>query len=205
MTITTGIASGQLDGRSYGPELEAVFLCESLDDVEFFVGFGQHPLVDVWEVDAPGLSIEPGPDGWVMSRSAIAPGHVRLLHADRTPEPRPLSTATRWFTSTRLMVDEMSALAGIVPDDAGREVGEAFEDVDPYCWWLIEGRDRYAPLTAQLDELVARIAGAEEGLRRLAGKADEGRFIARQGSCDGVLSPETTALLRRIGVVIGYA
>jgi hypothetical protein len=93
MTITTGIASGQLEGRSYRPELEAVFLCESLDDVEFFVGFGRHPLVDVWEVDAPGLPIEPGPDGWVMSRSAIAPGHIRLLHADRTPEPRPLSTA----------------------------------------------------------------------------------------------------------------
>jgi hypothetical protein len=187
------------------PELQAVFLCESLDDVEFFVGFGQHPHVDVWEIDASALPVEPAPDGWVMSRSAIAPGLLRLLHADRTPEPRPLSTATLWFTSTRLNVDAMSALAGIAPDRAGHETGDAFEDVAPYSWWLIAGSDRYAPLTAQLDELVARIAGAEEGLRRLAAEADEGRFIARQVSCDGVLSPATTALLRRVGVVLGDA
>jgi hypothetical protein len=208
MGVTGGIASGPGSGPPHRPEVEAVFLCESLDDVEFFVGFGQHRHVDVWEVDGRGLAIEAGPDGWVMCRTPIGPGCVRLLHADRTPEARPLSTATLCFTSTRLTIEEMSALAGIGPDEAGRQEGAAFEDLDPeatYSWWLIEGSDRYAPVESQVDELVARIAAAEPGLRRLAAESDDGRFIARQNDRDATLSLETRALLERVGVVIGYA
>lgn len=207
MGLTGGIASGPRSRPPHRPELEAVFLCESLDDVEFFVGFGQHRHVDVWEVDGRDLAIEPGPDGWVMCRTAIGPGRVRLLHADRAPEARPLSTAALCFTSERLTVDEMSALAGIDPDEAGRQEGAAFEDLGPeatYSWWLIEGSDRYAPVGSQLDELVARIGAAEPGLRRLAAEADDGRFVARQDDRDAALPPETRVLLERVGVVIGY-
>ena len=71
MGVTGGIAAGLGRGGPYRPELEVVFLCETLDDVEFFVGFGQHPLVDVWAVDVTGLPIEPGPDGWVLCREPI--------------------------------------------------------------------------------------------------------------------------------------
>jgi hypothetical protein len=58
---------------------------------------------------------------------------------------------------------------------------------------------------SQVDELVARIAAAEPGLRRLAAESDDGRFIARQDDRDATLSLETRALLERVGVVIGYA
>ena len=57
--------------RSYGPEMPAVFLCGTWDDVEFFLAFGAHPLVDVWEVKIEGLVLEDGPDGWLLCRSAI--------------------------------------------------------------------------------------------------------------------------------------
>jgi hypothetical protein len=46
---TTGIAAVPVSGRAGSPEEEGIFLCESLDDVEFFVSFGGHPLVDVWQ------------------------------------------------------------------------------------------------------------------------------------------------------------
>jgi hypothetical protein len=62
------------------PELDAVFLCESLDDVEFFVGFGQHPLVDVREVDGAGLTVVPTPEGWVMRRALL--GRIRVAMAE---------------------------------------------------------------------------------------------------------------------------
>jgi hypothetical protein len=55
---TTGVAAAPMPGRVPRAEMDAVFLCESLDDVEFFVGFGLHPSVDVWEVDTEGLVIE---------------------------------------------------------------------------------------------------------------------------------------------------
>jgi hypothetical protein len=205
MTITTGIARAPGRDRTFTPELAAVFLCESLDSVEFFVGFGRHPLVDVWQVDARGLAIEPAPDGWVMCRSPIAATRVRLLHADRPPEPRDLCTATLGFTSTRLMVEEMSALAGISPDDAGDEPGAAIDDLDdtePHAWWVIEASDRYAPLHDQVEELVARIAGAEPGLTRLAAAADRATFVVRGHGRERALSGRTRALLRRMGVDI---
>ncbi len=90
MTVTTGIAANPEYAGPYASELEAVFLCERPHDVEFFISFGQHPLVDVWEVDAAGLPLEPGPQGWLVCREAIGPERVRLAHADVTPGERDL-------------------------------------------------------------------------------------------------------------------
>jgi hypothetical protein len=186
------------------PEMDAVFLCESLQDVEFFVGFGQHPLVDVWEVDARGLAIEPGTDGWAISRAPIGPERVRLLHADRPPEPREVNTVSLAFTSESLSTDEMTELAGIEPDDAGSDDGEKLgrEPGTMYAWWYIAGSDEYAPLADQIDELVGRIAAAEDGLRSLAAEADEGRFVAYGAGSGRALSQEARALLDRLGVDI---
>lgn len=205
MMITTGIASSPGHGGPFAPELDVVFLCESLDDVEFFAGFGQHPLVDVWEVDARGLAIEPGPDGWVLTRTPIPPQRLQLMHVDRTPGSRELTTASLVFRSSRLTVEQMSALAGIAPDDAGYETGEPVDDLDaspPYSWWVIEGGDRYAPLRPQVEEVMARIAAAEAGLTRLAAAADEATFAARGRAREGALSPRSRALLGRIGVTV---
>ncbi len=90
MTITTGVAASPGFSGPYAPELEAVFLCQWPHDVDFFVGFGQHPLVDVWEVDTAGLALEPGPEGWLVCRQAVGPERVRLVHADVTPGQRDL-------------------------------------------------------------------------------------------------------------------
>lgn len=185
--------------------IAVVFVCESLDDVEFFAGFGQHRLIDVWEIDARELAIEPGPDGWVITRTLIPPQRLRLMHVDRTPGSRELTTARLGFRSTRLTVEEMSALAGIAPDDAGYATGEPVGDLDespPYPWWVIEGGDRYAPLGPQVEELMARIAAAEADLTRLAAAADQAVFAARGRAREGVLSPSSRALLGRIGVTV---
>jgi hypothetical protein len=160
--------------------------------------------VDVWEVDARGLRIEPAPDGWVMCREPLGPERVRLLHAGRTPERRELCTATLLFVSERLSVAAMSGAAGVAPDESGREDGEDLGRVPgtPYSWWLIEGGDRYAPLAGQVDEVVGRIAAAEAGFARLATDSDEATFVARGRDAERVLSQRARALLDRIGVSV---
>jgi hypothetical protein len=65
------------------------------------------------------VTIEPGSDGWVLCREPIPAERVRLLHADRPPEGRELCSVWLSFVSSRLSVDEMSALVGIAPDDVG--------------------------------------------------------------------------------------
>jgi hypothetical protein len=70
MGATGGIATGP---TFRGPEMEAVFLCASREEADFFVGFGSHPHVDVWQIDVSGLALEPGPDGWMIHRSPISP------------------------------------------------------------------------------------------------------------------------------------
>jgi hypothetical protein len=119
MGVTGGIAVGLGRGGPYRPELEAVFLCETLDDVEFFVSFGQHPLVDVWVVDMTGLPIEPGPDGWVLCREPIPAVRVRLLHADRPPEQRELCSVWLSFVSSRLSAEATELLDRIAAAEAG--------------------------------------------------------------------------------------
>jgi hypothetical protein len=61
MHAAGGIAAGA--DAVPAPEMEAVFLCETLDDVEFFVAFGGHPAVDVWEVDEPDRGSSRGRTG----------------------------------------------------------------------------------------------------------------------------------------------
>jgi hypothetical protein len=86
MGATSGIAAhpeSPVGGR-YQPEAEAIFLSESLQDAEWFAGFGQHPLVDIWEADVAGLRIEDGPDGWLICRDPIPASRLRLIRQDVT-------------------------------------------------------------------------------------------------------------------------
>jgi hypothetical protein len=82
-----GVAAGAYApaGYVYQPEAPGIFLCGSWDEVEFFLGFGQHPLVDVWEVEVEGLALEDGPDGWLLCRTAIPPSRIRLVRQDVPP------------------------------------------------------------------------------------------------------------------------
>jgi hypothetical protein len=88
MGATGGIAAGgpAPDGHRHVPELPGVFLCGAWDDVEFFLAFGGHPLVDVWEVDVERLVLEDGPDGWLLCRAAIPRSCIRLVRTD-VPAP----------------------------------------------------------------------------------------------------------------------
>lgn len=160
--------------------MEAVFLCESLDDIEFFVGFGTHPLVDIWKVDIQGLVIEDAPDGWVLHRGPIPASRVSLYEADRDSTRRAISTVGLSFVTDRLSVDEMTRLAGIGPDQAGSRSGEnlGVDSDQPHTYWLIEGSDPYRPLAEQAAELLGRIAAAEAGLARLGAMCERVSFHA---------------------------
>lgn len=85
---TGGVARGTVPspGAGFEPEMPVVFLCDSWGAVEFFVTFGQHRLVDVWEADTDGLALEDGPDGWLISRSPIPAARLRLVRRD-VPAP----------------------------------------------------------------------------------------------------------------------
>jgi hypothetical protein len=84
MGATGGIARGTTS-KDPRPEMEGVFLCESLASVDFFVGFGSHPAVDVWEVDARGLPVEYPDDSWPFVRVPIARSRLRLLRKGILP------------------------------------------------------------------------------------------------------------------------
>jgi hypothetical protein len=87
MVATGGIATGSSApaGFQYRPEAEAVFLCGSLDEADWFATFGGRPLVDIWQVDARGLVLEDGPDGWLICREPIAASRVGLARPDVPP------------------------------------------------------------------------------------------------------------------------
>jgi hypothetical protein len=163
--------------------------------------------VVVWAVDVTRLTIEPGPDGWVLCREPIPAKRVRLLHAGRPPERRELCSVWLSFVSSRLSVDEMSALAGIVPDDAGEDDGEEIgrEPGRRYAWWVLEGSDRSAALAGQAAELLDRIADAEAGLARLAAASDETSFGVHAESASWRLDIKAAALLDRIGAEIAIS
>lgn len=69
---------------STGPELPAVFLCDSRDDVGFFLGMARVPT-DVWAVDVAGLWVESGPSGWWIISRPIGPERLTLDERDRPP------------------------------------------------------------------------------------------------------------------------
>jgi hypothetical protein len=78
--------------------MEAVFLCASREEADFFTRppFGGHPLVDLWQVDVTGLALEPGPDGWVVHRSPIPPDRIELAARDiPTSDPSTSGAGTR--------------------------------------------------------------------------------------------------------------
>ena len=103
MGATGGVASGVV---FRGPEMDAVFLCESLFAAEFFVGFGTHPSVDVWEVDVTDLVLEPGPDGWLIHRQPIPPHRLQLAQKD-VPAPPPPASLTGSEIEARLLSDTL--------------------------------------------------------------------------------------------------
>jgi hypothetical protein len=63
------------------PELEALFLCESESDVQFFTDMARVPS-DVWAVDVTGRWIENGPSGWAIVSEPIPPSAVRVVRRD---------------------------------------------------------------------------------------------------------------------------
>jgi hypothetical protein len=89
MVAAGGIAMGSAPPATfqYRPEAEAIFLCGSLDEAEWFTTFGGHPLVDIWQVDVRGLVLEDGPDGWLIHREPIAASRVGLARSDIPPPP----------------------------------------------------------------------------------------------------------------------
>ena len=63
------------------PELPAVFVCDSRDDVSFFLGMAR-TLADVWAVDAAGLWVESGPNGWWIISQPVGPERLALAERD---------------------------------------------------------------------------------------------------------------------------
>ena len=72
MGTTAGIAGSQ------EPELPAVFLCESRDEIGFFTEMSRLPA-DVWAVRVDGLWVETGPHGWIILPEPVPPERLRLL------------------------------------------------------------------------------------------------------------------------------
>jgi hypothetical protein len=66
---------------SNGPELPAIFLCETREEIPFFTGMSR-AATDVWAVRVDGLWIESGPDGWVIVAGPISAERLRLVELD---------------------------------------------------------------------------------------------------------------------------
>jgi hypothetical protein len=75
MADTPGIAGSAL------PELEAIFLCGTLAETQFFTEMSRSPS-DVWAVDVRGMWLENGPSGWVIVNHPVPPESVRLVSQD---------------------------------------------------------------------------------------------------------------------------
>jgi hypothetical protein len=68
------------------PEAPAIFLNDDRWNADWFVTMGTtdsfgrtHVAVDIWAVDATGIWIENGPDGWWMAFQPLEPDRVRLV------------------------------------------------------------------------------------------------------------------------------
>ncbi len=81
------LGPGAPPGWVHRPEADAVFLCGSLEEAEAFAQFGQHPLVDIWQVDVRGLELEDAPDGWLWVRQPIERSGLSLLRSDIESPP----------------------------------------------------------------------------------------------------------------------
>lgn len=76
-----GAAPGIAGSR--GPEVDANFL-DTVDGVSFFVKMTADDP-DVWLVDAEGLWLESGPDGWWITREVVEPARLRLADPADVP------------------------------------------------------------------------------------------------------------------------
>jgi len=79
---------------SGGPELDGIFLGDSLDDVDFFAGMTEEP-VDIWAARVDGLWIESGPDGWWIVNEPLPAARVRLVAVTEGP-PRPFTNGVQY-------------------------------------------------------------------------------------------------------------
>ena len=84
--------SGRGIAGSPVPELDAVFLCDSLEDAEFFTWMGSAPL-DIWGVCVDGLVLENGPDGWWIVNEPMPSERLRLAVSDLVPKPPQATTS----------------------------------------------------------------------------------------------------------------
>jgi len=71
-----GTAPGIAGSRE--PELPAVFLCESREEIGFFTRMSSLPA-DIWAVRVDGLWVESGPDGWIIVPEPVLPERLRLM------------------------------------------------------------------------------------------------------------------------------
>jgi len=67
------------------PEVDGVFLDDRLDGGFWWASFGVHAGVDIWEVQAEGLSLEEHDDR-LICRDVIPPGRLTLIEASVSPE-----------------------------------------------------------------------------------------------------------------------
>jgi hypothetical protein len=63
------------------PELPAIFVCEDLDEVSFFLRMARVPT-DIWSVDVEGIWLENGPAGWEVISHPVATERLTLLVRD---------------------------------------------------------------------------------------------------------------------------
>ena len=96
-------ASGIANGRPGVPEQQGTFLSDGgeIDETRFSVRMGRGRIIDVWEVDVTDLTLEPGPDGWLLCRTRIEPSRLSLAETWETgsepfDEGRRVFQATRW-------------------------------------------------------------------------------------------------------------
>lgn len=71
---------------STGPELDGIFLCDSLYDADFFASMPSEPI-DIWAVQVDGLVVESGPDGWWVVFDRIPLNRLRLAVEGHPPSP----------------------------------------------------------------------------------------------------------------------
>ena len=83
----TRMTRGGIAG-SRGPELDAIFLDDSIEATLFFAGMTEEP-VDIWAARVDGLWIESSPDGWWIVNEPLPPAKVRLAAVSDPVPPLP--------------------------------------------------------------------------------------------------------------------
>jgi len=75
MGTTRGVAGSSV------PELEAIFLCESRLEADFFTRMAR-TATDVWAANVDGLWLENGPSGWMIAVEPIPTERIELVDRD---------------------------------------------------------------------------------------------------------------------------